>query len=1681
MSDAPEQTEETMVEEEVEDTSKHAANQNEPKIDVPIEWNHEAEDVSVYCSFDDFKAPVPLQPTFIRTKKGRQKKVFRGTLKLPVGMHLIRFQVDGEWQCDNNIEIVCSRGFEYNSLEVRGEDEDDESASEATVSPTPSSPSISATGASKDKDKKKKGEGDSKDASTSDKADDGDKNRDGADGAADKEKKKKKKRKNRKKDPQKIELDDAAITHAAAIAEESRRLEREWREAWIMHELKTHQKHEAELQQMRQKMDIERQAWLKKIKEFALDNKELRAQTLLQQSKLDSAEADKQLARAEVGRANSRAEAESRTLREEIDRMKKKIEDLIVDRDSRIEDVERVRTRLEAEMSELRAAETKARLQHGHLANELSDLRSEYESLQRQHKDTKADLEKKLASFRQQSVIDKNKINKQKDTMKSTMDSRVMGLTMQLEAKEKDVTAMRRKLEEVEQAENELKQANAALQSKIDQFSNEIEHTRQGDKADQARLASSMAEAREAESKASRLSVTLKTQLAEAKAEAEQYRKALDSEKSSSDLRLADVKRQLDAVSAELAASKNAQSHSVSEQIKDLSSKIDERDKALAEAKAQLSTANHSLADAKRQHQTLKAELEEARTSASSSLAGVEAKKMALLKEQEKEFDRLQQQLVERTEAEKKLTESVKLAKDAESDAQRQIGQLKRELDDSLKELAAVKNQVSVQKEKYDHQQSALLKDLNSLKGDKSSHEAALTTRVAELTAAVDTKENAIAEMQSQLNTRTHELADVRREVIQLKNDLDASRQQASSRLVEVTAQFEKQMKDLGVKDEATASALVEEQKAKAHVETALADLRKVEAETNRQLAAVRAELADSKAELDSLNQQFKAQQGMLETKSEEARSAMVSLAEKKQALETSETRFNDRVVQLNARIEELDKAYTAARNDVSQLNKALADAKRDIARLDAEKEFEKTEAAKKHADLETKRQTEMKQLQQDLQRASSQLTETQGELDTLKTEHRSLEEQSRTERAAAEDRLRDKQKELDLKKQELADEKEAAENKLQERIRDFSFKLDEKNLAISGHQRDLEIAQKNIADLKQKRDDLVAELEKTKSDLAQSKVSIENQLAKMKEIGERMEKIDEEKKALSARHQQEARELNDKVQTLQTNLSATTDKLEKSQSENAALKSKAEVDRLGFERERKEYQRQIDRHKTIHTALKNQIAVVNNNSKMFRSVLDSLKKSTLDMSQDFQKTIKDTTTGLFNTIDQQAKELAEYMKKYKKELSARRKYFNLVQELKGNIRVFCRSRPFLQKDAAFGSVCALSFPEKDTIVVDTEKNGKKVQSDYEFDKVFTEQNTQTDVFKETKPLIVSVMDGYNVCIFAYGQTGSGKTYTMEGPETDRGVNFRSLSELFRIKKARSKDYRYNISVSMKEIYNEKIKDLLADKVAGDDAEELKIVKGERGMFVKGLTLIPVETEEDVLALMKKGNSNRSVGRTNMNEHSSRSHSLLSVEVEGENLVAGIKYFGKLHLIDLAGSERLSKTGATGQRLEEAKNINKSLSALGNVIEALQQKAQHIPYRNSKLTFLLEDSLGGHAKTLMFINVSPTLADAEETNCSLLFASRVRKVELGTATKNVSAGSGGGGGEATEGEAAEGGAAAAGSPSKPASASAAAAPKSVVSPAAAAAPKTPAAAAKPGAAAAKPGSAPAKPAAPVKK
>ncbi|KAI5062062.1 hypothetical protein GOP47_0022601 [Adiantum capillus-veneris] len=363
--------------------------------------------------------------------------------------------------------------------------------------------------------------------------------------------------------------------------------------------------------------------------------------------------------------------------------------------------------------------------------------------------------------------------------------------------------------------------------------------------------------------------------------------------------------------------------------------------------------------------------------------------------------------------------------------------------------------------------------------------------------------------------------------------------------------------------------------------------------------------------------------------------------------------------------------------------------------------------------------------------------------------------------------------------------------------------------------------------------------------------------------------------------------------------------------------------------------------------------------------------------------------------------ELEDLKKKYIKQGQDLRSCYNQVLELKGNIRVFCRCRPLNTTEMSMGASSVVEFESTRDNELVVRSNGTK--KTFKFDRVFSPTHNQSDVFLDTARVVVSVLDGYNVCIFAYGQTGTGKTFTMEGTVHDRGVNYRTLEELFELTAKRKGQHEYTISVSVVEVYNEQIRDLLAQPLPpGQCAKKLEIKQVAEGVHhVPGLTEATVHCMEEVWDVLQTGSSARAVGSTNANEHSSRSHCMLCVMVKGENLLTGEYTRSKLWLVDLAGSERVAKTDVQGERLKETQSINKSLSALGDVIHALATKSSHVPYRNSKLTHLLQDSLGGESKTLMFVQISPSELDAGETLCSLNFASRVRGVELGPARKQL--------------------------------------------------------------------------------
>ncbi|XP_044162240.1 kinesin-like protein KIFC1 isoform X1 [Bufo gargarizans] len=361
-----------------------------------------------------------------------------------------------------------------------------------------------------------------------------------------------------------------------------------------------------------------------------------------------------------------------------------------------------------------------------------------------------------------------------------------------------------------------------------------------------------------------------------------------------------------------------------------------------------------------------------------------------------------------------------------------------------------------------------------------------------------------------------------------------------------------------------------------------------------------------------------------------------------------------------------------------------------------------------------------------------------------------------------------------------------------------------------------------------------------------------------------------------------------------------------------------------------------------------------------------------------------------------------------------RRRLHNAVQELKGNIRVFCRVRPTLPFEKA-SSDGHISFPPNDEKAIVLSKveeshigreKGQSVKYDFNFDCIFPPTTSQAAVFEEISLLVQSALDGYPVCIFAYGQTGSGKTYTMEGPDNisvdTMGMIPRAIWQIFSsADELKSKGWQYKFTASFLEIYNETLRDLLVNRPDKKNEYDIrKVNSSSNEVHVTNLRYVEVSSVEEVHEILQTAKTNRSVAKTALNDRSSRSHSVFQLRIEGENSVRDVRTSSVLSLIDLAGSERLDRSLSTGDRLKETQSINTSLSTLGLVITSLCNKDSHIPYRNSKLTYLLQNSLGGNSKVLMFVNISPLEENFAESVNSLRFASKVNECVIGTARAN---------------------------------------------------------------------------------
>ncbi|XP_075996605.1 kinesin-like protein KIF11 isoform X2 [Genypterus blacodes] len=341
------------------------------------------------------------------------------------------------------------------------------------------------------------------------------------------------------------------------------------------------------------------------------------------------------------------------------------------------------------------------------------------------------------------------------------------------------------------------------------------------------------------------------------------------------------------------------------------------------------------------------------------------------------------------------------------------------------------------------------------------------------------------------------------------------------------------------------------------------------------------------------------------------------------------------------------------------------------------------------------------------------------------------------------------------------------------------------------------------------------------------------------------------------------------------------------------------------------------------------------------------------------------------------------------------------------NIQVVVRCRPFNTMERKSSHNVIDCEPNRKEVAVRTGgTSDKAARKTYTFDMVFAPAAKQIDVYRSVVcPILDEVIMGYNCTVFAYGQTGTGKTFTMEGERSPdgqftweedplAGIIPRTLHQIF--EKLSENGTEFSVKVSLLEIYNEELFDLLS---TGEDvSERLQLFddpRNKRGVVVKGLEEVTVHNKDEVYQILERGSAKRRTASTLMNAYSSRSHSVFSVTIhmkeitlDGEELVK----IGKLNLVDLAGSENIGRSGAVDKRAREAGNINQSLLTLGRVITALVEKRPHVPYRESKLTRILQDSLGGRTKTSIIATVSPSSSNLEETLSTLEYASRAKNI-----------------------------------------------------------------------------------------
>ena len=886
----------------------------------------------------------------------------------------------------------------------------------------------------------------------------------------------------------------------------------------------------------------------------------------------------------------------------------------------------------------------------------------------------------------------------------------------------------------------------------------------------------------------------------------------------------------------------------------------------------------------------------------------------------------------------------------------------------ALEEEAVARADVQEANEKADHELAEKQKEYDELNGrlnDKAKDCATLKEEKAALQSNVVALEVDKAGLQENLAEMTGQRDDAKSEAAELSKDLARSNDDV--------AKFKEECGKLNEKVE---QAQVYGQS----LQESNAKLMKDNAESAAQVQNMLTEKAKLAEELGELKGSYTAVSMQLDNATNK------TIPE----LEANKASLTAELSNANASNAELSSAKAMLTAEVAGLKTALDDSNDKARRLDGE--VQNLSAAKA-------------QLEGDLASACKTRDETSATLATVRTEHAN----TSAELAQTSAKLASTSAELAETTASLAATSENLSNRTEE-----CATLTEKVGKLSS-----EVSETNaqLTQLTAQHETVCAEKEQVSTKLSASETECATLTEKVEKLTGEVNDTTTKLTELSAQHDAVCSE----KQEACTKLTATEAELNSTKSQMALV----ERERASLEERSRSLDAQL-------TAKGQECAELSSRAEIEHAEVERLRAATAEYER-IAATSQTDASSLQARAMALAKSLSEAERRVAEGEMIRRRLHNTIMELKGNVRVFCRARPLssdeMETDDAANEALQMTESSDELALMTAGaqsamgRGAREERHLFTFDKVFSPSTNQSAIFTEISQLVQSALDGYNVCIFAYGQTGSGKTYTMVGGEGEehQGIIPRSLAQIFQHAKKLEQEmgWSFDMQAQLLEVYNEEVRDLLGAKketVAADFSmtananaagPSLSIKHDAQGNTTIGdAALVPVSDSAQVQKLLDRANARRTTASTSMNERSSRSHCIFRLIIKGKQMSDdgtmgdGREIKGVLNLVDLAGSERLAKTQAKGDRLKEAQHINKSLSALGDVISSIASKKAgskkadaHVPYRNSKLTYLLQPCLSGDAKTLMFVNVSPSAASSHETLCSLRFASKVNQCE----------------------------------------------------------------------------------------